>query len=124
MMSSDGEQAAITFDITSEADVSVLMRNRWDCFASIESVLDAPEHEAVADGKRVLKDGIKVINVDSETGRIKLTDTVTLKNVTANRTYTVVERLYSTSKAGDRNRFDQGYLSWESENGETWDYYA
>lgn len=124
MMSSDGEQAAITFDVTSEADVSVLMRNRWDCFASIESVLDAPEHEAVADGKRVLKDGIKVINVDSETGRIKLTDTVTLKNVTANRTYTVVERLYSTSKAGDRNRFDQGYLSWESENGETWDYYA
>lgn len=124
MLQPDGEKAAITFDVTSEANVSVKMVNRWDCFASIETVLDAPGQEASANGQRVFKDGIKVIDIKPNQDRVKLTDTVTLKNVTPGKTYTVVERLYSTKMAGKTGIFDAGYLNWKSEGGANWDYYA
>lgn len=124
MMGPDEEKAAITFDVTSEANVSVKMVNRWDCFASIETVLDAPGQEATANGQRVFKDGIKVIDIKPNQDRVKLTDKVTLKNVTPGQTYTVVERLYSTKMAGKTGIFDAGYLNWKSEGGANWDYYA
>lgn len=124
MLGSDEEKAAITFDVTSEANVSVKMVNRWDCFASIETVLDAPGQEASANGQRVFKDGIKVIDIKPNQDRVKLTDKVTLKNVTPGQTYTVVERLYSTKMAGKTGIFDAGYLNWKSEGGANWDYYA
>lgn len=124
MLGSDEEKAAITFDVTSEANVSVKMVNRWDCFASIETVLDAPGQEATANGQRVFKDGIKVIDIKPNQDRVKLTDKVTLKNVTPGQTYTVVERLYSTKMAGKTGIFDAGYLNWKSEGGANWDYYA
>ncbi|WP_308534509.1 VaFE repeat-containing surface-anchored protein [uncultured Mobiluncus sp.] len=124
MLEPDEEKAAITFDVTSEANVSVKMLNRWDCYASIETDLDAPDQKATADGHRIFQDGIKVIDVKPGQDRVKLTDTVTLKNVTPGKTYTVVERLYSTSQAGQAGLFYDGYLNWKSENGANWDYYA
>lgn len=124
MLGPDEEKAAITFDVTSEANVSVKMVNRWDCYASIETVLDTPGQEATANGQRVFKDGIKVIDIKPNQDRVKLTDKVTLKNVTAGQTYTVVERLYSTKMAGKTGIFDAGYLNWKSEGGANWDYYA
>lgn len=124
MLGPDEEKAAITFDVTSEANVSVKMVNKWDCYASIETVLDAPGQEATANGQRVFKDGIKVIDIKPNQDRVKLTDTVTLKNVTPGKTYTVVERLYSTKMAGKTGIFDAGYLNWKSEGGANWDYYA
>lgn len=124
MLEPDEEKAAITFDVKSEANVSVKMVNRWDCYASIETVLDAPGQEATANGQRVFKDGIKVIDIKPNQDRVKLTDKVTLKNVTPGRTYTVVERLYSTKMAGKTGIFDVGYLNWKSEGGANWDYYA
>lgn len=124
MLGPDEEKAAITFDVTSEANVSVKMVNRWDCYASIETVLDAPGQEATANGQRVFKDGIKVIDIKPNQDRVKLTDKVTLKNVTSGQTYTVVERLYSTKMAGKTGIFDAGYLNWKSEGGANWDYYA
>lgn len=124
MLQPDGEKAAITFDVTSEANVSVKMLNRWDCYASIETDLDAPDQQATADGHRIFQDGIKVIDVKPGQDRVKLTDKVTLKNVTPGKTYTIVERLYSTSQAGQTGLFYDGYLPWKSENGANWDYYA
>lgn len=124
MLGPDEEKAAITFDVTSEANVSVKMVNKWDCYASIETVLDAPGQEASANGQRVFKDGIKVIDIKPNQNRVKLTDKVTLKNVTVGQTYTVVERLYSTKMAGKTGIFDAGYLNWKSEGGANWDYYA
>lgn len=124
MLGPDEEKAAITFDVTSEANVSVKMVNQWDCYASIETVLDAPGQEATANGQRVFKDGIKVIDIKPDQDRVKLTDKVTLKNVTPGQTYTVVERLYSTKMAGKTDIFDKGYLNWKSEGGANWDYYA
>lgn len=124
MLQPDEEKAAITFDVTSEANVSVKMLNRWDCYASIETDLDAPDQQATADGHRIFQDGIKVIDVKPGQDRVKLTDKVTLKNVTSGKTYTVVERLYSTSQAGQTGLFDDGFLNWKSENGANWDYYA
>ncbi|MDY6076758.1 MAG: VaFE repeat-containing surface-anchored protein [Mobiluncus sp.] len=124
MLGPDEEKAAITFDVTSEANVSVKMVNKWDCYASIETVLDAPGQEATANGQRVFKDGIKVIDIKPNQDRVKLTDKVTLKNVTEDQTYTVVERLYSTKMAGKTGIFDAGYLNWKSEGGANWDYYA
>ena len=124
MLEPDEEKAAITFDVKSEANVSVKMVNRWDCYASIETVLDAPGQEATANGQRVFKDGIKVIDIKPNQDRVKLTDKVTLKNVTPGQTYTVVERLYSTKMAGKTGIFDAGYLNWKSEGGANWDYYA
>lgn len=124
MLGPDEEEAAITFDVTSEANVSVKMVNQWDCYASIETVLDAPGQEATANGQRVFKDGIKVIDIKPDQDRVKLTDKVTLKNVTPGQTYTVVERLYSTKMAGKTGIFDSGYLNWKSEDGANWNYYA
>lgn len=124
MLQPDGEKAAITFDVTSEANVSVKMVNRWDCYASIETDLDAPDQQATADGHRIFQDGIKVIDVKPGQDRVKLTDKVTLKNVTSGYTYTVVERLYSTSQAGQTGLFENGFLNWKSEDGDNWDYYA
>ena len=124
MLGPDEEKAAITFDVTSEANVSVKMLNRWDCYASIETDLDAPGQEATSDGHRIFQDGIKVIDVKPGQDRVKLTDKVTLKNVTPGYTYTVVERLYSTSQAGQTGLFENGFLNWQSEDGDNWDYYA
>lgn len=125
MLNPDHEGAAITFPVKKETGIAVKMLNRWDCYASIESTLDAPDNVVLdAQGTRVVKNGIKVVEVKDGQQRVKLTDTVTLKNVTPGHTYSIVERLYSTDKAGDQNRFDKGYLTWKSESGANWDYYT
>lgn len=137
MLEPDEEKAAITFDVTSEANVSVKMVNRWDCYASIETDLDAPGQEATANGQRILQNGIKVIDVKPGQKRVKLTDKVTVKNVTEGNTYTVVERLFSTKWAAQQDpnnpsvklvkaQWDNPdyYLNWKSEDGDNWNWYA
>lgn len=125
MLNPDKEGAAITFTVNTDTGIAVKMVNKWDCYASIESTLDAPDNVVLdAQGTRVVKNGIKVVEVKEGQKRVKLTDTVTLKNVNPGQTYSIVERLYSTDKAGDQNRFNEGYLTWKSESGTPWDYYT